>query len=115
MANADTVFAKILRGELPATFLHQDERCVAIKDIRPQAPLHALVIPRKALASLAQAVEEDAALLGHCLVVARQVAQAAGHLGAFRVVSNCGEAAGQTVPHLHFHVLAGRPMGGKLG
>ena len=112
---ADTVFGKILRGELPAKLLHQDDRCVVIADIAPQAPLHALVIPRKALASLAEATEADAALLGHCLLVARKVAEAAGHGQAFRVVANAGEGAGQSVPHLHFHVLAGRPLGGKLG
>ena len=112
---SDTVFGKILRGELPATFLHQDEQCVAIADIHPQAPLHALVIPRKAMASLAEAAETDAALLGHCLLVAKKVATDAGHGSAFRVVANTGETAGQTVFHLHFHVLGGRAMRGKMG
>jgi histidine triad (HIT) family protein len=107
---ADTVFAKILRKELPATFVHEDDRCVAIKDIHPKAPLHVLVIPRKAIGSLAEATPEDEALLGHCLVVARKVAEAAGCAAAFRVVSNSGEGAGQTVPHLHFHVLGGKPL-----
>ena len=109
-ATPDTLFGKILRGEIPATFLHQDDRCVAIRDIHPAAPLHALVIPRKAIASLAEAVEADASLLGHLLVVARQVAEAAGYGAAFRVVANSGAGAGQSVPHLHFHVLGGRPM-----
>ena len=109
-ASPDTIFSKILRGEIPATFLHQDDRCVAIRDIRPAAPLHALVIPRKAIASLAEAVEADASLLGHLLVVARAVAEAAGYGAAFRVVANSGAGAGQSVPHLHFHVLGGRPL-----
>ena len=109
-ASPDTVFGKILRGEIPATFLHQDDRCVAIRDIRPAAPLHALVIPRKPLTSLAEATEEDAALLGHLLVVARQVAEAAGYGDAFRLVANTGAEAGQSVPHLHFHVLGGREL-----
>ena len=112
---ADTVFARILRGDLPATFLHQDDRCVVIKDLHPQAPFHALVIPRKALASLADATAEDAALLGHLLVTAKQVAEKAGCGKAFRVVTNTGEGAGQSVPHLHFHVLGGKPLHGLTG
>ena len=107
---ADTVFGKILRKELPATFLHEDEQCVAIQDLHPKAPLHALVIPKKAIASLAEASPADAALLGHCLLVARKVAEAHGTGHAFRVVANSGEGAGQTIAHLHFHVLGG----GKL-
>jgi histidine triad (HIT) family protein len=111
----DTIFGKILRKEVPAKFLHEDDRCVVIADVHPQAPLHALVIPRKPLESLGEAVEADAALLGHCLVVAREVAERAGHGKAFRVVSNAGAGAGQTVPHLHFHVLGGRPLGSFAG
>jgi histidine triad (HIT) family protein len=106
----DTVFAKILRREVPATFLHEDEDCVAIVDVHPQAPFHALVIPRKPLESLADAAASDQALLGRLLLVARSVAEKAGHGKAFRVVSNAGAGAGQTVPHLHIHVLAGRPL-----
>lgn len=107
---ADTVFGKILRGELPATFLHQDDRCIVIRDIAPRAPLHALVIPRKPLVSVAGATAEDAALLGHLMLVAAKVATDHGHGAAFRVVTNAGEGAGQSVPHLHLHVLAGRPL-----
>jgi histidine triad (HIT) family protein len=107
---ADTVFGKILRGEIPAKLLHTDDRCIAIADIDPKAPLHALVIPRKAIASLAAAAEEDATLLGHLLLVAKKVAKDAGHEAAFRVVANSGAGAGQSVAHLHFHVLAGRPL-----
>jgi histidine triad (HIT) family protein len=109
---ADTVFGKILRGELPAKVLHTDDRCIVIADRAPQAPFHALVIPKKALVSLADATAEDEALLGHCLLVAKQVAKEAGHADAFRLVSNAGTDAGQTVPHLHFHVLAGRSLKG---
>jgi histidine triad (HIT) family protein len=107
---ADTIFGKILRGEVPAKVLHSDDRCVAIEDINPQAPLHALVIPRKPLRSLAAAADEDASLLGHLLLVAKSVAGASGHGDAFRTVLNSGEGAGQTVHHLHVHVLAGRPF-----
>ena len=110
MAAADTVFGKILRKEMPATILHEDDRCIVIQDIAPRAPLHALVIPRKAIPSLADATEEDAALLGHCLLVAKKVAESRGTGPAFRVIVNSGEGAGQTVHHLHFHVLGG----GKL-
>jgi histidine triad (HIT) family protein len=106
----DTVFGRILRGELPAKFLHQDERCVVIADIHPQAPFHVLVIPRKPIVSLGDAGPEDDALLGHCLSVARDDATGHGHGRAFRVVTNSGAGAGQSVPHLHFHVLAGRPL-----
>lgn len=109
-AKNDTVFGKILRGEIPATVLHSDERCIAIKDVSPKAPFHALVIPRKAIVSLADAAEEDAALLGHLLLVARKVAAEVGKVKDFRVVANAGPTAGQSVPHLHFHVLAGRPL-----
>jgi histidine triad (HIT) family protein len=107
---SDTIFGKILRGEVPATFLHQDDRCVAIRDVSPQAPLHALVIPRKPLRSLAQAAAEDASLLGHLLLVATSVAASEGHGDAFRTVINSGEGAGQSVHHLHVHVLAGRAL-----
>jgi len=107
----DTVFGKILRKEIPAKVLHEDDRCIAIVDASPKAKLHALVIPRKAIESLSDVTEEDAALVGHCLVVARAVAEKAGHGKAFRVVSNAGAGAGQTVAHLHFHVLAGPSLG----
>jgi histidine triad (HIT) family protein len=107
---ADTVFGKILRGELPAKVLHTDDRCIAIVDVAPQAPFHALVIPKKPLASLADATAEDHDLLGHLLLVAKKVAKEAGHPNAFRLVANTGAEAGQSVPHLHFHVLAGRAL-----
>jgi histidine triad (HIT) family protein len=111
----DTVFAKILRKEIPATFLHEDADCVVIEDVHPQAPFHALVIPKKPLESLADATAADQALLGRLLLVAREVAEKAGHGKAFRIVSNAGAGAGQSVPHLHIHVLAGRPLEGRLG
>jgi histidine triad (HIT) family protein len=107
---ADTIFGKILRGEMSADVLHQDDRCMAIGDINPQAPFHALVIPRKPLRSLADAAAEDASLLGHLLLVAKSVAGSAGYGDAFRTVLNSGERAGQSVHHLHVHVLAGRPF-----
>jgi histidine triad (HIT) family protein len=107
----ETIFAKILAGEIPANFVHQDELCVAFTDIAPQAPVHILVIPRKPLESLDAGGEEDTALLGHMLRVCSKVAAAAGLAkDGYRVVTNIGEDGGQAVEHLHFHVLGGRSL-----
>lgn len=105
-----TLFQKIIDRDLPANFVHEDEYCVAIKDINPGAPLHLLVIPRKPLQRLNDASGEDQALLGHLLLVASRLATDAGYGEAFRVVINNGADAGQSVFHLHVHVLAGRPF-----
>jgi len=106
----DTIFHKILRREVPATFLHEDDRCFVIRDVHPQAPFHALVIPKATIESVGAATDADAALLGHLLVVARKVAEQAGCGAAFRVVTNAGAGAGQSVPQLHLHVLGGRSL-----
>lgn len=106
----DTIFHRIMRREVPATFLHEDDRCVVIRDLHPQAPFHALVIPKATLESVGTATDGDAALLGHLLVVARKVAEQAGCGHAFRVVTNAGAGAGQSVPQLHLHVLGGRTL-----
>jgi len=106
MAN-DTIFGRMLRGEIPCDEVYSDEKCLAFRDIQPQAPVHVLVIPRKALASLDAAVAEDAELLGHLLLVAAKVARQQG-LTDFRTVINSGAKAGQTVFHLHVHVIGGR-------
>ena len=106
---AKTLFEKIIDRELPASFLYEDELCVAIKDINPGAPLHALVIPRKPIAGLSDATYEDQALLGHLLLVAHRIAADAGYAD-FRVAINNGVGAGQSVFHIHLHVLAGRPL-----
>ena len=105
----DTIFDKILRGEIPCDEVYSDDRCLAFRDIAPQAPLHVLVIPRKPIESLRSAAEEDAALLGHLLLVAARVAKQEG-LDDFRTVINSGAGAGQTVFHLHVHVIGGRPL-----
>lgn len=104
----DCVFCRIAAGEIPATIVHQDERALAFRDLAPKAPLHVLVIPRTHVARLADL--EDEALAGHLLAVARRVAAEAGHADAYRVVVNSGSGAGQSVLHLHLHVLAGRPF-----
>jgi histidine triad (HIT) family protein len=105
---SDTIFGKIVRGEIPSEFLYEDEHCVAINDIHPQAPVHVLVIPRRGIPSLADAQAEDRELLGHLLLAAGRVAEQLGVADAFRVIINNGSGAGQTVFHLHLHILAGR-------
>jgi histidine triad (HIT) family protein len=106
----DTIFGKITRGEIPSDFLFEDEHCVVIRDINPQAPTHVLIIPRKPIPRLVDADPDDQALLGHLLLVAGRVAEDLGVGDAFRLVINNGEGGGQTVFHLHLHILAGRNM-----
>jgi histidine triad (HIT) family protein len=105
----ETIFGRILRGEIPCDPVHSDELCLAFRDVAPQAPVHLLVIPRKPIPRLADAQVDDQALLGHLLLVAAQVARKQG-LEDFRLVVNSGVGAGQTVFHLHVHVLGGRPL-----
>ena len=105
-----TIFKRIIDGEIPADIVYEDELCLAFNDINPQAPTHLLVIPRKEIASLAELSEEDRELAGHLLLVIRQLAERLGLDNGYRVVCNCGPESGQEVPHLHFHVLAGRRM-----
>jgi len=103
------VFARILRREIPAQMLHEDEHCIAIRDVAPQAPLHFLVVPKRPLAKLADARAEDAPVLGHLLLTAAAVARQQGiAANDYRLVINNGAGAGQSVFHLHVHVLAGR-------
>ncbi|MEB3308014.1 MAG: histidine triad nucleotide-binding protein [Cyanobacteriota bacterium] len=105
----DTIFGRILRGEIPCDQVYADESCIAFRDVSPQAPVHLLVIPREHLVSLAEAQDSQASLLGHLLIVAARVARQEG-LKGFRTVINSGAEAGQTVFHLHVHVLGGRSM-----
>ncbi|MSR14008.1 MAG: histidine triad nucleotide-binding protein [Gammaproteobacteria bacterium] len=105
-----TLFERIIAREIPATIVFEDAQCLAFKDINPQAPLHALVVPKRPIPKVSDAVPSDAALLGHLLLVAAQVARDAGYGEAFRLAINNGAGAGQTVFHLHVHVLAGRPL-----
>jgi histidine triad (HIT) family protein len=109
MKMSGCLFCQIIAHEKPAVLIYEDERCVAIEDVYPKAPLHALVIPRKHLATLADCAEEDEELLGHLLHVAAQVAKDKGVPG-FRTVINTNSEAGQTIYHLHIHVLGGRTM-----
>ncbi len=108
---AETIFAKIIRGELDADIVHEDETCIAFRDINPQAPVHVLIIPRKAISGIEAMQDEDAPIVGHLFRVARDIAKKLGVAeGGYRLVVNNGAAAGQTVFHLHVHLLAGRNM-----
>ncbi|MCP4889475.1 MAG: histidine triad nucleotide-binding protein [Rubripirellula sp.] len=105
-----SIFSKIIAKEIPADILHEDDVCLAFRDINPKAPVHFLVIPKKEIESLADVSEEDEAILGRCMVVASKVADAEGLEAGYRMVANTREEGGQEVPHLHFHILGGRPM-----
>ena len=108
---ADTIFGRIIRGEVPARIVHDDERCLAFHDVSPQAPVHVLVIPRKPIPSLAEATADDAPLLGHLVLVATQLARTLDLGEGYRLVVNCGRDGGQSVDHLHVHLLGGRRLG----
>ena len=105
-----TLFTKIIRREIPADIVYEDESCLAFRDINPQAPTHILIIPKKAIPKLTDADEDDQALLGHLLLTANGIARRLGEDHAFRVVVNNGAGAGQSVFHLHLHLLSGRPF-----
>lgn len=105
-----TIFQKIMDGEIPSEIVYRDGVCFAIKDINPQAPVHILLIPAKPIARLAEAKEEDAEILSHLMLAAPKIAREQGLEGGFRVVINNGLIAGETVPHLHIHILGGRQM-----
>ena len=110
------VFCRIVAGEIPATVVYQDENVLAFRDLHPQAPTHVLVIPKRHLASLVDAGAEDTALLGQLQQAAVQVARQDGlEDSGFRLVTNCGEGAGQSVFHLHLHLLGGRRLGWPPG
>jgi len=104
----DTIFGKIISGEIPGSFLYEDDHCIAINDINPQAPVHVLVIPKQEIPRLVDATEDDQALLGHLMLAASKVARQLGVEEAFRLIINNGAGAGQTVFHLHVHILAGK-------
>ena len=112
---AETVFAKIIRGEIPARIEHDDNLCLAFHDVAPQAPVHVLVIAKRPLESLAEVTPTDAALLGHLVVVATQLAGKLGLDDGYRLVVNCGRNGGQSVDHLHVHLLGGRQLGWPPG
>jgi histidine triad (HIT) family protein len=106
-----TLFEQIINREIPAQIIHEDNKCVAIRDVNPQAPIHVLIIPKRPLPRLGEAAESDAALLGHLLLTAASIAKREGiDESGYRVVLNHGRHAGESVPHLHLHLLGGRQM-----
>ena len=104
------LFCKIVAGEIPSTKVYEDEKILAFRDINPQAPTHILVIPKAHIASVAEITAENADVVAHIFTVIPQIAEAEGLTGGYRVVSNCGDDAGQTVHHLHFHILGGKAL-----
>lgn len=114
--SSNTIFAKIIRGEIPAVRVHEDEQCIAIRDVNPQAPTHLLVIPKAEIESVERLNESDAGLIGHLVLVAQKVAREAGIAASgYRLVLNVGQDGGMSVPHLHLHVLGGRQLGWPPG
>ena len=111
----DCLFCKIVEGTIPSKSVYQDDQCLAFHDIDPQSPIHVLLIPRKHIASLADARKEDEGLLGHLLSTAAEVGRSQGLANGYRTVINSGKDAGQLVHHLHIHVLGGRAMGWPPG
>ena len=105
----ETIFSKILKGDIPCDEIYSDEYCLAFRDIQPQAPIHILLIPRKGIISLREAEDKDQPLLGHLLLVAAKIAKKEG-LENWRTVINTGAKAGQTVFHLHLHIIGGRSL-----
>lgn len=105
-----TIFKKIIDGEIPANIIHEDEHCLAFHDVSPQAPVHVLIIPRKEIASVDTIGDEDQAIIGHMWCVIRDLAKKLELSKGYRVVVNCGEDGGQTVHHLHYHLLGGRSL-----
>jgi histidine triad (HIT) family protein len=108
----ETIFSKIIRREIPADILFQDEQVTAFRDISPQAPTHILIIPNKAIATVNDVTEDDEAMIGHMFVVAARLARDEGIAeDGYRLIVNCNSHGGQIVFHLHMHLLGGRPMG----
>ena len=106
----DCLFCKIVAGEIPSTKVYEDEKILAFRDIAPMAPTHILVIPKMHIPSVDGITEENAAVVAHIFTVIPGIAEAEGLVNGYRVVSNCGADAGQTVQHLHFHILGGRQL-----
>lgn len=105
------IFTKIIAREIPATIVYEDDRALAFRDVNPQAPTHILVVPKKDIARVSEATDADEPLLGHLLTVCARVAQEVGiDETGYRLVINKGRDAGESVPHLHIHILGGRPM-----
>ena len=111
---SDCIFCKIIAGEIPSDKLYEDDAVIALRDIHPQAPVHFLVVPKAHIRSAAEISAENSAEVSHCFEVIAKLSVQEKLSDGFRVINNCGENAGQTVPHLHFHVLAGKILGETL-
>ncbi len=108
--STETIFSKIIRKEIPVDLVYEDNLAIAFRDINPQAPVHILVIPKQPIAKLSDAESKDHALMGHLLLTAKRVADQEGLANGYRIVINTGPDGGQTVDHLHLHILGGRQM-----
>ncbi len=110
----DCVFCEIIKGNIPSSKVYEDEFVTAFNDLNPQMPVHVLIVPKKHIASANDLVTEDAELVGRVFLAAKEIAKKLGLDGGYRIINNCGEDAGQTVKHLHFHMLGGKSMGEKI-
>ncbi len=111
MSDKKTIFKMIIDGEIPANIIYQDDLCLAFHDVSPQAPTHVLLIPKKEVVNVAGLTEDDSSLAGHLLLTAGRIARELGiEESGYRVVANCGRDGGQSVDHLHLHILGGRPL-----
>jgi len=112
----DCIFCQIVSGKLPSDIIYQDEEAIAFRDIKPQAPVHLIIIPRRHIPSLVHLSEADSSLVGHMVAIANQLAKREGVAqSGYRLVINCGKEGGQLVPHLHLHLLGGRRLSDALG
>ena len=110
------LFCRIVAGEIPAEIVYQDKELIAFRDINPQAPKHLIIIPKNHITSLAELTEEQQGLMGHLVILATKLAQKEGVAeNGYRLTVNCGVEGGQVVPHLHFHLIGGRKLSGRLG
>ena len=107
----NTIFDQIIAGKIPCKKVFENDRIIAFHDIAPAAPVHILIVPKKAIQNLADASDEDTAVLGECLIIARNLAKEFNLLEGYRVITNSGKNSGQLVFHIHFHLLGGRPLG----
>ncbi len=111
----DCIFCKIATGEIPSTKVYEDDTVVAFNDLDPQAPVHVLIIPKEHIASAAEINESNSSVVAHIFEVAAKIASEKGLSNGYRIVNNCGESAGQSVKHLHFHLMGGRDFGWPAG
>ncbi len=110
----DCIFCEIIKGNIPSTKVYEDDFVTAFNDLNPQMPVHVLIVPKKHIASANDIEENDAELIGKVFLAAKKIAASMGLENGYRIINNCGEDAGQTVKHLHFHLLGGKTMGDKI-